>query len=105
MLGLGTKAKCQTQSLKIEDMIVCGMWQITVTAMLCTTRETFLKEVKDNVIQTMGFLKLGLRHFMPCGDPVAGLCCQHDYLWNSENLEDLAVFESISLCLWRIVVL
>lgn len=40
MLDLGTKTKCQSKSLKIEDMTVCGMWQISVTATECITRET-----------------------------------------------------------------
>lgn len=60
MLGLGTEAKCQSKSLKIEGMMVYGMWQITVTAAECITRETFLKEVKDSLIQEMVFLKFGL---------------------------------------------
>ena len=44
--GLGTKVKCQNKSLKIEDMVVCGMWQITVTATKCITKETFLEEIQ-----------------------------------------------------------
>lgn len=46
MPGLGTKAKCQSKSLKIEDMIICGMWQITVTATKCITKETVLEEMQ-----------------------------------------------------------
>lgn len=46
MLGLGTKAKCQSKSLKIEDMIICGMWQITVTATEYITKEAVLEEMQ-----------------------------------------------------------
>lgn len=46
MPGLGTKAKCQSKSLKIEDMIICGMWQITVTATKCITKEAVLEEMQ-----------------------------------------------------------
>lgn len=42
--GLATQAKCQSKSQKIEDMIVCGMWQIIVTATRCITKEAFLEE-------------------------------------------------------------
>lgn len=42
---LGTKTGCQSKSLKIEDIIVCGMWQITVIFTTCITKETFLDEI------------------------------------------------------------
>lgn len=59
MPGLGTKAKCQSKSPKIEDMIVRGMWQITVTATKCVT-EAFLEEMQGQHDPGNGLLEFGL---------------------------------------------
>lgn len=58
--GLGTKAKCQSKSLKIEDMIVCGMWHITVTATKCVTKEAFPEEMQRQHDPGSGLLEFDL---------------------------------------------
>lgn len=60
MPGLGTKVKCQSKSLKIEDVTACGMWQITVTATKCITKEAFLEEMQGQPDPENGLLEFGL---------------------------------------------
>lgn len=71
---LGTK--CQSKSLKIEDVIVCGMWQITVIATTCVTKETFLEEMQgqphpgNNLFGMWSIVTLS-----HVGDKIAVPCC------------------------------
>ena len=64
---LGTKAKCQSKSLKIEDMIVCGMWQITVIFTVYVTKGFSGRTVKTPSPRKRSFWNLVYGHFMPCG--------------------------------------
>ena len=88
MPGLGTKAKCQSKSLKTEEMIVCEIWQITVTATKYITKEAVLEEMQGQArFRKQSFWNLVSCLFMTCVDTIAVLICWHNQCWNSENLE------------------
>lgn len=61
----GTKAKCQSKSQKIEDMIVCGMWQITAIFIMCMTKGFSGRTVKTPSPRKRSFWNLVCCHFMP----------------------------------------
>lgn len=78
LLGLGTKSKCQSKSLEIEDTIICGMWQITVWVPEWITREAFLNRMEDGLIPEWCFWNLV---YCPCM-----FWGWHNSCWNSEIL-------------------
>lgn len=79
MPGLGTKAKCQSKSLKTEEMIVCEIWQITVTATKYITKEAVLEEMQGQArFRKQSFWNLVSCLFMTCVDTIAVLICWHN---------------------------